>query len=159
MKFKSRLALIATVLAASLGLGGQAFALCGGCGELTLLEKKFSALKPNDDEAATPLINKATKAVANLPVKKGKKLTAEQILAVSRLLSAAFPNDADYSIIDGNLKLFQANEKEFFATFKTFPKKDADNLESELNIKLGEAEGGQDSDPDAEPAPAVLKKK
>ena len=147
------------VLSTSLVLGNQAFALCGGCGEVAILEKKLAALKPNDDTAATPLINKATKAVKAMPTQKGKKLNPEQILAVSRLLAAAYANDADYSIIDGNLKLFQANEKEFFASFKTFPKKDADNLASELDIKLGEAEGGQDSDPDAEPAPALLNKK
>jgi hypothetical protein len=159
MKLNTRLALFAAVLLSTLGMNSQALALCGGCGELSILEKKLSALKPNDDNAATPLINKATKAVSKLPTQKGKKLNAEQILAVSRLLSAAFPNDADYSIIDGNLKLFQANEKEFFATFATFPKKDAENLKSELDIKLGEAEGGQDSDPDAEPSAVLLKKK
>lgn len=159
MKLKKQLALFAAAFISTLTIGGQAFALCGGCGELSILEKKLAALKPNSDDAATPLINKATKAVSKLPTQKGKKLNAEQILAVSRLLAAAYPNDADYSIIDGNLKLFQANEKEFFATFKTFPKSDAENLKSELDIKLGEAEGGQDSDPDAEPAAPISKKK
>lgn len=155
MRFFSAIVLFGTLFFT----GTQAHALCGGCGELVILEKKLTSIKSGDEAAATPVITKAIRAVKAMPTKKGKKLEAEQILAISRVLAAAFDKDPFYSIIDSNFELFKANQKEFFATFKTFPKKDAENLASMLDIKLGEAEGGQDSDPDAEPAPAALKKK
>ena len=137
---------IALALAAIFLVGSQAsFAQesCGGCAELVILEKKFSLLKEGEDEKAIPLLNEASSAVKRMPTQKGKKLTKPQLRAVSKLLAAAYPNDPDYAIIDNNFGLFKANEKEFFSEFKTLPKKDAENLESSLGIKMGEAKNGQ----------------
>lgn len=121
------------------------YADCDGCEPLKKIETQFSTWKKDiEDNATYALIAKAGKAIKTLPRDKHNKLSPEQIHQVTMLLKAALPFDNAYAIIDNNLPLFQANEKAFVAEFEKYPKKDAEMLEDALDIKLSEAEVGQD---------------